>query len=183
MKRCLLSFLIIMGIFSLQNIYAQVTTLSEGDKVRIWKQDPLAGSITGQFSRLGPDTLQLYSYDRIVQIPISDISRIDVSIGTKRNTFPGLIFGSVLGALAGIAMSSGSNRSSDSGGWDLNYLVIDTGTGAIIGGLLGGLIGGLAGHSMKVNRWSQVPLNNILGVKIRFYPGNDLAGIQIKLAF
>jgi hypothetical protein len=170
-------------VFSLQNTYAQVTKLSEGDKVRIWKKDPLAGSITGQLSSLTPDTLQLLSDDRIVQIPITDISRIDVSIGTKRNTLPGLMFGSVLGALAGVAMSSGSTGSSDTRGWDLNYSIIDTGAGAIIGGLLGGLIGGLAGHSMKVNRWSLVSLNNIVGVNIRFYPENELAGIQIKLAF
>jgi hypothetical protein len=91
-----------------------------------------------------------------VQLPLSSIRRLDLSLGMGRDTGHGFVVGAGVGLGAGVLF-----------GWSLGALDDGSGTqpgsqiwGAVIGGGAGSLVGGLVGAGIgslvEIERWERI---------------------------
>jgi hypothetical protein len=134
-----------------QNAPGEPRILDSGRQVRVWPND-MEGSHWSGTLRLWPaDTLYIDREEepRVVAVPWSYVRRIDVSLGTKRQTGPGLLIGGLAGLVGGVIASAAI---SEGGGLDF------AGVAALLAGpAVGMLLGGALGSRIVVERWKEIP--------------------------
>ena len=122
-----------------------------GRLVRVWPNN-MEGSHWSGTLRLWPaDTLYIDRQEepRVVAVPWSYVRRIDVSVGTKRQTGPGILIGGLAGTVGGVIAAAAI---SEGDGLDLAAVA------ALLGGpAVGMLVGGTLGSRIRVERYKEVP--------------------------
>ncbi len=159
----------------LLNLGAQDTLVGPGAKVRVYAPDRLVGII----EELNPDGLLLRLEDRDSPqaIPFASITRLEVSRGKKSRFLKGLGVGLLLGAVSGTAIGFAS---SDDPPWFFSFSA-EAAVLGVLGGLAGGVIGGVIGATTKVDRWQELPLDQIR-VTLMPYEGPGLT-VSATVAF
>ena len=127
-------------------------SVTAGSRVRVWVKTPRDMVWQGILQAWPADTLRIARplEPARVEIPLASVDLLQVSIGQKRSTVPGLLIGGMIGTLAGVFIGSSIDSGEDS-----NFSV-----GALLAGPAVGLaLGGIVGHKVKVERWREVPLS------------------------
>jgi hypothetical protein len=182
MKKVRIWFIVLMCLIETNISYAQIASLSEGNRVRVWAPVIINNKIIGNLIGFSKDTLKISYSDSILQIPVSTLISLEKSnIRSKmgRGAALGLLTGTILsGGLAWAAVSSASVD---------NYNFINpkaVGVAALIGGLCGTLIGAVIGSTKKVDRWIPVRVNNSYTHFIHDGPATQfLPGLKLRYTF
>lgn len=152
-----------------------------GSRVRI--RHPGAGPRTGTLVALAADTLVVRWTDAAdsARIPVSQVSRLDVSRGSQRRIMSrmggGLAIGAAAGAVIGLALGVAEDCEAE-------LFCITPAGGALVGGVLFGATGAVVGALTGIRpseRWERVPLepgrvavlvptrgHGVLGIAIAF---------------
>jgi hypothetical protein len=168
---------------------AQLRELQPGARVRVTAPAVLGGKLEGMIIAQRGDTLSIVSHNAAaVDIPISGLSRVEISRGKSRaaGAKKGFFWGLAIGLPVGLATATGDNKT-----WNLveescdpffqtcathsdveQVMLVSVGTGAIAAG-----IGALIGRQ----RWEtlNVPLLPVVIVKRH----GVLAGTRLGFAF
>ncbi len=103
-----------------------------------------------------PESLAIRLGERELTIPATQIRRLEVAHGLKKNTVKGAAIGALTGGL-GFGLLYAIVLSGDQDSW----ITITPGqaflAGLITGGLLGGITGALIGSGHKSANWKTVP--------------------------
>ncbi len=110
-------------------------------------------------------------------IPVASVTRLEMSRGWKRHTDEGIVYGLVLGLVAGGFVGALTYEPPppckglfcDLGDVDLGG-VERVALGAVIGIFIGGVWGALVGTANKTERWEEVPLDQL---RVSFAPQRD----------
>ena len=153
MRRTIASLLVALVMVP-QVISAQA--LMPGTRVRV--THPGEGTRTGTVVALTPDTLEvrLAGHAEASHMPLSQVTRLDVSLGRQRHLLRGAGIGFIVGGAVGAA--TGAAAESDCGG---EMFCLGAGGGAVVGGVFLGSVGGIIGLIAGVvpsERWERVPL-------------------------
>lgn len=138
-----------------QQVYAQLGSLSNGNRIRITATKYFIQPTVATFEELHSDSLFININNRTLGIPVNLIKKLEVSKKQKRNTITGMLVGSLAGGLAlGIAMNSeeqkaeGFGKVGQPGFWG----------GFASGAVLGGGIGALIGRQVMSEQWEQISI-------------------------
>ena len=138
-----------------QQVYAQLDSLSSGDRIRITATKYFFQPTIATFEKLHSDSLFININKRTLAIPVNLIKKLEVSKKQKRNMITGMIVGSLAGGVVlGIAMhfeeqnAEGFGKVGQPGFWG----------GFATGVLLGGSIGALVGSQLKSEKWEQISI-------------------------
>lgn len=138
-----------------EKLYAQLDSLSNGDRIRITATKYFFQPTIATFEKLHSDSLFLNINNRTLAIPVNLIKKLEVSKKQKRNTITGIIVGSLAGGVVlGIAMhfeeqqAEGFGKVGQPGFWG----------GFAYGALLGGGVGALIGSQVKSEKWEQISI-------------------------
>ena len=80
-------------------LYAQLDSLSRGDRIRITGTKYFLQPTIATFSRIHSDTLFFSLDNRAFAISINQIEKLEIPIGKKRHTITGMIAGYIAGGL------------------------------------------------------------------------------------
>ena len=163
---------VLLIINSVQSLDAQ--TVSAGERVRATIEEQ-SGKLTGTLVEWGQDILYLApdgSAERVTAtaIPLSTLSRLEISKGLRSNAGKGALIGGGIGLLVGGGMSIIAGSTVDTEVTSTDYLVF-TGLVTLGGAGLGALIGAL----IKSERWEEYPLDSL---RLGIAPGGD-GGFQL----
>jgi hypothetical protein len=173
----LISFQVGIG----QSLYPQKkkVALSWGDRLRISasKLKMKRDVVTFLYSK---DNLIVIKADSEMDILLSSISRLDLSLGRYRKIGEGIAIGGFVGIIGGTILGSiGKSFCEDDffgpPSEDCGKIIPES---IVIGGLGGIAIGGLIGL-IKKERWKRVPLNQL---HIDFIPQSE-SGIGLRVLF
>jgi hypothetical protein len=151
--------------------------LKPGDRIRVWASTIPTGAV-GEVVNAEPDVLRIRLPDRPepIDVPVTAVTRLQRSLGTRRNTGKGALIGGLVGAAAGaafVAVASGSEGCEGScGGWALIFGALGGGAGAIVGTGVGAL--------QKTDRWETMPAGR---VGVRVVPVRQGAGVALSVRF
>ncbi len=156
MNKVLIILIFLISFFCAnQQVYAQLDSLSNGDRIRITATKYFLQPTIATFEKLHSDSLFFNINNRKLAIPVNLIKKLEVSTKQKRNTVAGIIAGSLVGGLIlGVAMhseeqqSEGFGKVGQPGFWG----------GFASGALLGGGVGALIGSQVKSEKWEQISI-------------------------
>jgi hypothetical protein len=178
MNKVRIWFIVLMYLINTNISSAQITSLSEGNRIRVWAPVIINNKIIGNLIGFSKDTLTIRYNDSILPIPVSTIISLEKSkIRSKMGR------GAALGALTGTVLSGGLAWAAVSSASVDNYNFINpkaVGIAALIGGLSGTLIGAVIGSTQKVDRWIPIRVNNSythfihLRPALKYFPGLKL---------
>ncbi len=120
----------------------------------------------GTFLSWKADTLVVQSNGDTLSVPVSLVTRLDVSRGRKTNTGEGAVIGLLVGGVVGAVIGYASYEECKPQGKFFSCIA-DLGPeyaalgGAVVIGLVGGVVGALIGASSRTDRWRAVPLNQL----------------------
>jgi len=170
---------LLAGLFLVpQAISAQAVTA--GTRVRV--THPGEGTRTGTVVGLTADTLEvrLAGHSEASHLPLAQVTRLDVSLGTQRRLarFAGIGFlaGGTLGAVTGALAESNCEG---------ELFCAGPGGGAIIGGAFFGAVGGIIGliaGAVPSEKWERVPLES-RRISLITPSGSHGHGVGLRLAF
>ena len=102
------------------------------------------------------DTLVLAAEGRAgpLVLPLTDVTRLEVSRGMKSKALTGARWGFGIGGLIGMGVGYYSTDDWDEA--ETQGLI-----GALLGGVAGAVFGGLIGSTIKVERWEEVPIDQL----------------------
>ena len=170
---------LLAGLFMVpQAISAQAVTA--GTRVRV--THPGEGTRTGTVVGLTADTLEvrLAGHSEASHLPLAQVTRLDVSLGTQRRLarFAGIGFlaGGTLGAVTGAIAESDCEG---------ELFCAGPGGGAIIGGAFFGAVGGIIGliaGAVPSEKWERVPLES-RRISLITPSGGHGHGVGLRLAF
>ncbi|OIP57076.1 MAG: hypothetical protein AUK34_10255 [Ignavibacteria bacterium CG2_30_36_16] len=148
----LIFFLILFFSFPSKQ-FAQLASLSRGDRIRITSQEYFYQPLVCKFDQINLDTMAINISSKIIFIPLGQIQRIEFSESLKHNTVNGAILGSIFGGISlGITMylinenSGGWSKVGQPGFWG----------GLISGVLIGGGIGAIIGYNYLTDDWQEI---------------------------
>ncbi len=177
MRRSIAALLV--GVIMIPQVIS-AQALLPGTRVRV--SHPGEGTRTGTVVALTPDTLEvrLAGHAEASHVPLSQVTRLDVSLGKQRHLIRaagiGFIVGGVIGAVAGAA--DGSSCTGE-------FLCPGAGGGAVLGGVFVGSLGGIVGLIAGVvpsERWERVPLE-ARRISVVTPSGSHGRGVGLRLAF
>jgi hypothetical protein len=151
--------------------------LKPGDRVRVWAST-LPANAVGEVVDAESEVLRIQVPDRreSIEVPFNAVTRLERSLGTRRNIGKAALIGGLVGAGAGAAfvgIASGSEGcEGPCSGWVLVFSALGGGAGAIVGSGVGAL------H--KTEHWEGVPVGR---VGIRVVPERDGAGLKLSVRF
>lgn len=159
------------------NGYAQDLPLQPGQRVRVTVPSADVRTQQATFQRIAGDIVVLLS----ASYALSDVTRLDVHRGTRRNWDRGLLLGgAVVGAVGlglGIAWMADCEDNQSS-------MCPDPPSGALwlapIGFLAGGLVGAGIGAASKRDRWEEVPLSRLRVASVTMRDGQ--LGLAVSVA-
>ncbi len=105
------------------------------------------------------DSLVIQSNGDTLTVPVTLLTRLDVSRGRKTNTGEGAVTGLLVGGVAGAVIGLAS--------YECEPCFVDLGpgvyaaAGAVIGGLGGLVVGALIGLEIETDRWQEVQLHRV----------------------
>ncbi len=114
------------------------------------------------------DSLVIQSNGDTLTVPVTLLTRLDVSRGRKTNTGEGAGIGFLLGVFAGAAIGLAS--------YECEPCFIDLGpgtyaaAGAVIGGLGGLVVGALIGSAIETDRWMEM---RVASMRVSVAPQRD----------
>ena len=152
-------------------------TVSAGERVRATIEEQ-SGKLTGTLEEWGSDTLYVVpdgaSQDVPASaIPLSTLSKLEISEGLKSNAGKGALIGGGIGLVVGGAMSIIAGSTVDTEVTSTDYLIF---TGFVTVGGVG--IGALVGALIKSERWEELPLDRLrLGIAPRSDGGFQLTAV------
>jgi hypothetical protein len=142
----------------------QPSSLHEGQRIRITA--PVRGltQITGTFVAIRSDTLLMASVDRQLEVPLSTVTRLEVSRGRSSNAgkgaliglVGGLVVGGVINYVACNAATSPRTCFESQEGTQYIFLGLWGASGAV-----GALVGALVGANVHRDRWESLPLEQL----------------------
>jgi hypothetical protein len=126
--------------------------LTPGSRVRVWST--VVQELRGVVLAIDETNLTLGLEDRPpLEIPVSSITNVDVSIGEKSHTLRGTIIGGVGMALLGLTWSVDPNDCSDD---SIHFCSRSEAVGA--GALTGALLGALVGALIRSEEWAPMTI-------------------------
>jgi hypothetical protein len=164
-----------------------IEPVAEGDRVRVWAPSVGVEGWVGTLLALRPDTMVVGNSKNLV-LEISSLTKLEVSRGNESKAGTGGIIGFVGGAVAGavICLASECSITVGSGDGDSRSDPLDenplvsVGLAAVVGGAVGYGVGVLIGSTIKVDRWEEIPLDQ-LRVTIAPCPGGGLSvGLRVR---
>jgi hypothetical protein len=164
-----------------------IEPVAEGDRVRVWAPSVGVEGWVGTLLALRPDTIVVGNSKNLV-LEISSLTKLEVSRGNESKAGTGGIIGFVGGAVAGavICLASECSITVGSGDGDSRSDPLDenplvsVGLAAVVGGAVGYGVGVLIGSTIKVDRWEEIPLDQ-LRVTIAPCPGGGLSvGLRVR---
>ena len=173
MKRT--TILLFCALFTLGLVFDTIaqekTKFSSGTRIRVWTAEFSGKRMTGTvLSSVGEIiTLTVKGQSDPLMVPVTSINRLEVTKGKKSKIVTGavvgLFAGASLGAIVGYFGTCSTDQQRQACELD-SYSVGETkAANAVIGaGVLGGLgllLGTVIGAVIKVDRWEEVPLNQI----------------------
>lgn len=166
-RRVMVLTAVLLSSLSIAALDAQ--TVASGDRVRV-TAEARSGKLTGTLVEWVQDTLYLApdgSAERVTAtaIPLSTLSRLEISKGLRSNAGKGALIGGGIGLLVGGGMSIIAGSTVDTEVTSTDYLVF-TGLVTLGGAGLGALIGALT----KSERWEEYPLDSL---RLGIAPGGD----------
>lgn len=155
--------------------------LVAGARVRVTAAVPgrFTGVTVGRLVKFGAEDLTLIDSEAgtVLELPISSVTRLEVSHGRRRHGRLGLLIGAAVGIPLGLAAISDS-----AGGCGFTYYAPCTTADKVwSAGLSGALFGGLGvliGHKVVTERWSDAPVDR-LRVTVR----PERGGGRVAIAF
>ena len=150
----LVAIALVAGLAAPRAAETQPVNLTPGARLRVSAPDFDIKRRTGTLVRVTPDSLTVDFRGRIppMTLPIDGLSRLDVSTGKRRaaGLARGAAIGTLIGALAGLAISGDPQECRDEG------------CGAVILGTLGGgtglILGSVIGVATAPDRWKEASL-------------------------
>lgn len=167
---------------------AQMQSIKEGDRVRIYAPTVSKRAVTGMIDSISPSAIAVMTKKSTVVIPNTSISRLSVSRGKKRNIGKGIGIGAVSGGLILGITTLATNPPPDQCGSDSELFCgtfeISDGEaftiGAVLGVLAGGAIGAIVGAATQTDRWEKIPVK----VSIEMAPSyTDLFKVNPTVSF
>jgi hypothetical protein len=160
--------------------------LVPGQRLRVTAAAPgrFTGVTVGHLVKVGPDSLTLVDAERgaVTELPVSSITRLEVSQGQRRHTRKGMLIGTAVGAvLAPLMWASLSEDPLGCGGPARPYRACTTGEKVALTALAFGVSAGggaWLGHRRKSEEWSDAPVER-LRVTVR----PDRRGARVALTF
>ena len=142
-----------------------------GTRVRIKAPSISKLPLVGTVVPAGADTLKVrLKWHAIpLAIPLASVTRLDVSIGQKRNAGKGALIGLLVGGVTGVwvwavygekSASPSSGNFFSGGSWDYQFSCTIGGCAASLGGL-GLVVGSVLGGILKTEKWQPVPLERV----------------------
>lgn len=168
----------VLAIVPLTRVTAQnPPPVTVGIRVRVTAPDLDIDKYDGTVAAVRGDTLTVGT----VQVGIASVTRLDVHQGRKGNVGQGAIIGTLVGLPTGLALGvfyqQACSHASDIGETCLALIPI----GAVAVGLVGALVGGTIGSLIKVDRWEEVPLDQL---RVSFAPQRDgRFGLELSARF
>lgn len=140
---------------------APASTLPEpGTRIRLTARMPERQRWTGRFVSVVNDTLTMRPGDKeggLLAVSMLDVTRLEVSRGTRSNSLRsagwGFVIGAVLGGVVGYAGTNNSN--------DLYGAGFDAAAGAVVVGILGAAVGAVHGARNPSEHWRDVNLKDL----------------------
>lgn len=140
--------LVVLTLFAAAPAGAQVQA-TPGDRLRVHAPGAV---IVGRFA--GRDSVALLlepRYRATTRVPLASIERLERSTGSRRGVR------TMLGTLAGLAVSTAAVVASDPGSWDCGGEFCGLGRSILI--VSGATVaGGIVGYATHRERWSEVPV-------------------------
>ena len=138
------------------------TLVASGERVRVTAPGLSSNPIVGTFDQVNRDTLLLSIDGRAepISVPISSVSKLEVSAGTKSNFAKGLGIGFLIGATTGALIGAASGDDDPSAFMAFTAEEKAVGAGLVLG-LAGGLLGGIIGAVNPSERWEAVPVDEL----------------------
>jgi len=196
------------GVFvvAVQPVFAQVATAPAATAPRVAASPAAGAPAIGTRTRitspaLGPGrrvaTVVGYRGDTLVLrpegtrdsvgVPLTDVTRLDVSLGRQTHVRKGLLVGLLGGAAVGAVAAYAAY---DEHPCEANQLIClgpmysrgqETLLGGALGGLLGAAVGGVAGAIWRTERWERAPLGSAVG-RVRLAPPRG-GGLALAVSF
>ena len=152
-------------------VHAQSAPAAVGERVRVatamryGKFSYVGRVVPAQGDSLG---LEIGGPEGTQAIPLSAITRVEVSAGTETHGRRGMLYGSVIGGVAGAVIGAASYKDPGTCSSGETFFCIepnggrglDTVAGFITGGLLGLAAGGIIGVTHRTERWVRRPLGS-----------------------
>ncbi|MDT8437035.1 MAG: hypothetical protein RRA92_09810 [Gemmatimonadota bacterium] len=148
-----------------------VARLSPGARIRLVTPSLGSGHAEATFQAIHDDTLVLVDLNRgavssePVHLPVSALESLDVSIGTRSNSWSGARTGAIVGAalvaVVGAIGAAAGEDCSRSSSWCTEFGPENVGqyvSGVMLAGLAGGLMGAAIGSKKSSHVWEPVDL-------------------------
>jgi hypothetical protein len=161
-----------------------------GERVRITTPSQRGSyRIVGSVVAVQGDTLMLQSRELATPRPVAftEISNLEVSLGSRGNVRRGLLYGAVIGAGVGGVLGAATYQKPDCAG--ATWFCGDaephrTGAavaGGIVGALAGVIVGGVWGATHPSERWARRSLGS--GTRIGVTPAGHGAAVSLSARF
>ncbi|MEJ7813164.1 MAG: hypothetical protein WKG32_22330 [Gemmatimonadaceae bacterium] len=155
----ILAALLLAGATGLAAQARTLPSLEPGARVRVTAPSLSRGLRVGTVAGVRGDSLDLKvaGRDTTVTVSASELTRLEVSRGQRRQGRKGMGMGLLIGAAGGAVLgyASGDDES--------GFIAFSAGEKAVLSGVvfgvLGTVIGGLAGLSSQTDRWVSLPLD------------------------
>lgn len=147
------SLLLVLTLLAAAPAAAQVADPAPGDRLRVHAPGVLGSrDLVGRF--VGRDSVALLlrpRYGATARVPLASIERLERSRGAGRGVR------TLVGALAGLAVSTAVVVASDPGGWECGGEFCGLAQAvAIVGGAA--VAGGITGYATYRERWTELPV-------------------------
>jgi hypothetical protein len=131
----------------------------------------------GTYVAVSKDTLLLQTETQTTPsaIPLTSVSRLEVSRGRKSNVLKGMGIGMLIGAGVGV-IGGAAVDCYDLADFDQSFC---TGVGAAGGALFGLLVGAIAGAASSGDRWEEVPLDRLRLQVAQQHDGRFKLGLSV----
>jgi hypothetical protein len=134
--------------------------LPVGTRVRISLKDQVSRPLVASWLGLLDSHLELQGEEgEAIRLPLASITRLDRSIGTRKNAktgaLVGLAFGGVVGAIAGKTTDPYSDCWGNAGEGECRLWL----WGGMLFGAVGAGVGALIGQAIRTDIWERVPLS------------------------
>jgi len=146
-----------------------VSSLVTGDRVRVFTPSLSREGVVGMIVGRAPDTLTILSAEHsdTVIVPLSELTRLELSKGRHRNGLKGMVIGLLLGAAGG---AIAGRASGDDRGWGDTASQKEL-SDAVACGVAGLIIGGTIGSNSETEDW--VVIRPLSGSRLSVAPRSD----------
>ena len=158
--------------------------LQPGQRLRVTAVAPgrFTGVTVGSLVKVGPDSVTLLDPERsaVTELPLTSITRIEVSQGKRRHTWQGALIGAGVGGLGALAIAGGSSEVC--GTYDMPRSCSSSekvALGALVVGFWAG-IGAWLGHRKQSEDWSD---STVARLRVTLLPKRGGGRVALTVTF